>query len=222
MSTKLTDAQRAILSAAEMRDDKCVLLPTTMRGAQLRKTGEKLLESGYVREVKAKPSSPVWRHDDTTGASYTLKLTAAGAKAVKAGEAAADATSRQSEPADDRQIATPAAVATRVAPAMYPQGVNTSPTETKLEPLPGAPRPGSKIADVITLLERDSGADVADLIAATKWLPHTTRAALTGLRKRGYKIVSDRSDRVRGSIYRIETGPTLAEPEPANSVAEAP
>ncbi|MDI9849676.1 DUF3489 domain-containing protein [Rhodoblastus sp. 17X3] len=223
MSTRLTDAQRAILSAAAMRDDKCVLLPTKMRGAQLRKTGEKLLGSGYVREVKAKPSSPVWRRDDATGASCALKLTAAGAKAVKAGEAAADAASRQSEPADDRQNATPAAVATRLALATCPQfEINTSPTETKLKPLSGAPRPGSKIADVIALLERDRGADVADLIAATKWLPHTTRAALTGLRKRGYKIVSDRSDRVRGSIYRIETGPTLAEPEPANSIAEAP
>jgi hypothetical protein len=39
---------------------------------------------------------------------------------------------------------------------------------------------------------------------ATGWLPHTTRAALTGLRKLGYAVVRER---VHGgnSIYRIAT-----------------
>jgi hypothetical protein len=36
------------------------------------------------------------------------------------------------------------------------------------------------------------------LIAATGWLAHTTRAALTGLRKRGYTVAIDRSDDKRG------------------------
>ena len=31
-----------------------------------------------------------------------------------------------------------------------------------------------------------------ELVAATGWLPHTTRAALTGLRKRGYAVGIDR------------------------------
>ena len=52
---------------------------------------------------------------------------------------------------------------------------------------PSAPRGGSKLARVIALLERDHGATIAELIAATGWLAHTTRAALTGLRKRGYR-----------------------------------
>jgi hypothetical protein len=30
------------------------------------------------------------------------------------------------------------------------------------------------------------------------------RAALTGLRKRGYAVGIDRADRARGSVYRIE------------------
>ena len=34
---------------------------------------------------------------------------------------------------------------------------------------------------------------LAELIAATGWLPHTTRAALTGLRKRGYAVGIDRA-----------------------------
>jgi len=48
------------------------------------------------------------------------------------------------------------------------------------------------------------GATLAELVAATGWLPHTTRAALTGLRKRGYAVGIDRADKVRGSVYRIE------------------
>lgn len=46
----------------------------------------------------------------------------------------------------------------------------------------------SKTALVITLLRREGGATLGDLVAATGWLPHTTRAALTGLRKKGHVI----------------------------------
>ncbi len=44
------------------------------------------------------------------------------------------------------------------------------------------------------------------MISATGWLAHTTRAALTGLRKRGYAVAIDRSDDKRGSFYRISAG----------------
>ena len=51
-----------------------------------------------------------------------------------------------------------------------------------------APRDGTKIAQVIELLQRDDGATLAEVITVTGWLPHTTRAAFTGLRKRGYAV----------------------------------
>jgi len=60
--------------------------------------------------------------------------------------------------------------------------------------------PTSKTARVVTLLTRDDGATLQQLIDATGWLPHTTRAALTGLKKKGYAISSDKLDGVR--IYR--------------------
>ena len=60
---------------------------------------------------------------------------------------------------------------------------------------------GSKSAAVVALLERDSGATLAELIAATGWLPHTTRAALTGLRKKGHSI--ECSKREDATCYRI-------------------
>jgi Protein of unknown function (DUF3489) len=82
---------------------------------------------------------------------------------------------------------------------------------------PSAPRGGSKLARVIALLERDHGATVEELIAATGWLAHTTRAALSGLRKRGYAVAINRSDDNRGSFYRVPAGETGLNEGPANS-----
>ncbi len=48
--------------------------------------------------------------------------------------------------------------------------------------------PVTKIDSVIALLRKPPGAALTDLTAATGWLPHTTRAALTGLRKKGHII----------------------------------
>lgn len=69
-----------------------------------------------------------------------------------------------------------------------------------------APRPGSKLGIVLGLLEAPDGASLARLVEVTGWLPHTTRAALTGLRKRGYAVSSEKAkgDDYRPlSIYRV-------------------
>ena len=63
------------------------------------------------------------------------------------------------------------------------------------------PREGSKIARVITLLQSSAGATLGEMVEATGWLPHTTRAALTGLKKKGHAI--DRSKRGDATCYRI-------------------
>jgi hypothetical protein len=60
----------------------------------------------------------------------------------------------------------------------------------------------SKIAGVIALLKRDEGATLAQLAEATGWLAHTTRAALTGLRKKGHLIA--KTSRGGRTVYRIE------------------
>lgn len=93
-----------------------------------------------------------------------------------------------------RRMARPAP---NVGEAAAPPSAATSTTR------PRAPKPatGSKTTAVIALLERESGATLAELIAATGWLPHTTRAALTGLRKKGHVI--ERSKRGEETCYRI-------------------
>lgn len=55
----------------------------------------------------------------------------------------------------------------------------------------------SKQQQLAALVVRDEGATLDQMIAATGWLPHTTRAALTGLKKKGYAISSDKVDGIR-------------------------
>jgi Protein of unknown function (DUF3489) len=70
------------------------------------------------------------------------------------------------------------------------------------------------------LLQGD-GATVGELIALTGWLPHTARAALTGLRKRGYRIQIDRSQKERGSAHHIPTDVDVKAKASANQSEDA-
>lgn len=72
-------------------------------------------------------------------------------------------------------------------------GVSTD-VSTTARPLA---KPPSKQQRLAALVVRDEGASLDQMIAATGWLPHTTRAALTGLKKKGYVITSDKVDGVR-------------------------
>ena len=69
---------------------------------------------------------------------------------------------------------------------------------------------------MIALLRRSEGATIDVLTKATGWLPHTTRAAITGVRKRGYSVVLDRSAE-GASVYRLSD---LQESEAAASVPQ--
>lgn len=68
-------------------------------------------------------------------------------------------------------------------------------------PVPTVPRGPSKISAVIALLNCEQGATLAEMVEATGWLPHTTRAALTGLKKKGYVITKDKRDEM--TCYHI-------------------
>jgi hypothetical protein len=62
-------------------------------------------------------------------------------------------------------------------------------------------KPPTKSATVLALLGRTDGATLSELIEATGWLPHTTRAALTGFRKKGHEIA--RTKREGATCYCI-------------------
>jgi hypothetical protein len=57
-------------------------------------------------------------------------------------------------------------------------------------PPAGGAKPPTKSAVILGLLTRSQGATLGQLIEATGWLPHTTRAALTGLKKKGFEVTS--------------------------------
>ena len=64
----------------------------------------------------------------------------------------------------------------------------------------------SKAATVIALLRRGKGANINEICKATKWQKHSSRAFLTGLRKKGYVITREqRGD--DGTAYRITQTP---------------
>jgi Protein of unknown function (DUF3489) len=183
MSVKLTDAQLVMMSAAAEREDRCLSASATIKGAVLSKIGVKLAKLGLAREIGAKPGAPIWRRDDA-GQGYALKLTAAGLRAIAVDEGSQDATEHGEA-------------------APQPQAKNgVSPDEGGHRARVAAPRDGSKLALVIEHLQRADGATIADLTQATGWLPHTTRAALTGLRKRGYAVIRERIG-AGDSVYRI-------------------
>lgn len=64
-----------------------------------------------------------------------------------------------------------------------------------------APVPTSKIHQVLALLGGEHGATLVEITDLTGWLPHTARAALTGLRKKGHHIT--RAKRGEVTCYRI-------------------
>lgn len=75
-----------------------------------------------------------------------------------------------------------------ISAASAGQLVQPDPSQDDL-PASAAPlRAESKTARVLVLLQRPDGATLDELIAAIGWLPYTTRAALTGLRKKGHAV----------------------------------
>ena len=211
MSLKLSDKQREFLSAAAEREDGLLAIPPQLKGATAQKVGAKLVAAGLAKEVKAKSGGPVWRRDAETEQAYALKLTAAGLNAV-----GADART-QSETVGAAVNAAlpgnrPARRASR-ARSNAPTAVENAAAESRVdqdlvgasEPSWRPPRAGSKLDQILGMLSTDKGATLDELTRATGWLPHTARAALTGLRKRGCEVRLVRGDRGTGAVYRVTT-----------------
>jgi Protein of unknown function (DUF3489) len=198
MSIKFNDTQLVLLSDASQRDDHCLVPPTGPKRGQAQKAIVKLLEAGIVKEIRAKAGAPIWRRDEEKGQTYTLKLTAAGVKTI-----AVDETPPSQGKAERREDHLMVSVDQKPEPGSVPASV-VDRANGGVASIPRFPRRGTKIAGVIELLQGSEGVTLAELVANTGWLPHTARAGLTGLRKRGYAVVIDRADKARGSVYRIE------------------
>jgi hypothetical protein len=186
MSAKLTENQTALLKSASRREDRYFVLPSNLKGGAAQKVAAKLIAEGLAKEIKAKAGAPIWRRDDESDQAYALKLSAAGAKTIAA---------------DEERGGKPAPASATHEPPSDSMDSSEAPDQAA-DPSKAPPRKGSKLASVIALLRRSEGATILALTEATGWLPHTTRAAITGVRKRGYSVVLDRSAE-GASVYRL-------------------
>jgi hypothetical protein len=195
MANKLNETQRALLGAAVQRSDHFLTFPEGRRLAAARRAANTLVAAGLAREVRARGEAPIWRRDKDSERAFALKLTTAGTKASAALADDGEGGSRRKPEGDvGTESQTAGRLLRRVAKGIAKERAPASIT---------APRSGTKIDHVIKMLSRSEGATLEAIIKATGWLPHTTYAALTGLRKRGYALERSRNDEVGPSIYRL-------------------
>jgi len=78
------------------------------------------------------------------------------------------------------------------------------PPQDQAEGQPASAPRITKTQIVVELLQRAEGSSLNQLISATDWQPHTTRAMLTGLRKKGHQLTSWKPE-TGARVYRITT-----------------
>jgi hypothetical protein len=112
---------------------------------------------------------------------------------------AADHEAAEAFPTGAGEAAFQAFVDTEEAKAAAAPSASQPDPAAKRARLAGVPKPGSKGGTIVALLSREQGATVDELMAATGWQQHTTRAYFVGLRQIGLPVT-----RVEQGHYRIE------------------
>lgn len=206
---KLTDLQLVVLSAASQRDDLIITIPEKLKGGAASTFVKTLIERGLADEKIAGFGQPAWRRDHERGEGFVLVMTSAAMVAlgleeeeissinvdptvvgVEKSHLSAHAQNLADECERD------AGAVDRKQKCVAGAGDITEASTMSL-----VSRKGSKQALVLTMLEREAGASIVELAEETHWLLHTTRAVLTGLRKKGFAI--ERTKGVDGTRYRI-------------------
>ncbi|KIN63609.1 putative bacteriophage-related protein [Sulfitobacter noctilucicola] len=67
----------------------------------------------------------------------------------------------------------------------------------------------TKKDQLIKLLGTKTGADIKSLSEKLGWQQHTTRAAMSGLRKAGYEVAGEKAAKGGASKFRILAAPTV-------------
>jgi hypothetical protein len=180
--TKLTETQTIILSAGAQRPENIALpLPKGLAGAAAKMAVSKMIEHGWLQEVDAnlRRNDPLWR-ETGDGHGTTLVVTDAGLLAIGI------------EPVVVKTV-----VAIRKHAAEMP-----APTEATAQP---KKRAGTKQAMLIEMLRRPEGGTMEEIMAATGWLAHTARGAMSGvLGKKLGLIVTSAKQEGRGRVYQID------------------
>jgi hypothetical protein len=189
MSKPLTVAQLLVLATAAQRSNHMVMpLPSTVRvrGGAQRNLLAALLRMELVEEIQVDDAAFAWRTDDA-GRHHGLRLTTAGLVAAGVPEGMSP------PPADKDGVEKQAPASSSLEPASAGAPAGS----------PAARRPTGKLGDVLTAISAGAGATLSEITALTGWLPHTARAAVTGLRQRGFPVqLIEREGR---KAYRLAT-----------------
>lgn len=228
--SNLSDPQLVLLSAAAQRSDRIVVPPADAEGPVVAKLFKPLLKRRLIEEVPTVDGYPVFRRD-REGDALSLRITDDGLAAIgidpaetgakqKVPPTGADSSSAQGKQKDAAAKKAPrnptlkkkpkgkaeiASSKTRFTSKSSPQGRKTSPATRSKGERTKNPQPGSKQALLIAMLQKKQGADIDAIVKATDWLPHTARAAISGLRQAGFEIELERKDDAK-SVYRIVGG----------------
>ena len=182
--TKLTETQTIILSAGAQRSENIALpLPKGLAGAAAKMAVTKMIDHGWLQEVDAnlRRNEPLWR-ETGDGHGTTLVVTDVGLSAIGI---------------------EPAVVKTVVA-------IRENAAQLPASRMPN-PRVGTKQAMLISLLQRPEGVTMDEIVAATGWLAHSARGAMSGaLGKKLGLVVSSVKEESRGRVYRLGGAPHIS------------
>ena len=180
--TKLTETQTMILSSGAQRPENIALpLPKGLAGAAANMAVTKMMMFGWLKEVDAnlRRGEPLWR-ETGDGHGTTLVVTDAGLLAIGI------------EPV--------------VVKTVVVIGEHAAETTAPLEATAAQPkqRAGTKQAMLIEMLRRPEGGTMEEIMAATGWLAHSARGAMSGAlgKKLGLAVTSEK-DAVRGRVYKL-------------------
>ncbi|MEE3099001.1 MAG: DUF3489 domain-containing protein [Pseudomonadota bacterium] len=208
---KLTDLQLVLLSAAAARPDFMLLPPpesVRAKGKTLERALARLLEIGLVEEVAARHDAETWRGTDD-GRGFGLRIAPTGLGAIglplRAAEDADDAAMTV-DPATAEQSAVGKAAAPEDAPEHADMDTEAAEVDAvgESDPVPAKTlfRPGTKQARLAEMISAPEGVGIDALATALGWQVHTTRAALTGLRKKGLAVESAKGADGK-TVYRL-------------------
>ncbi len=204
----LLDLALVLLSHAANREDR-MLLPAPdsikAKGAAQQRILSKLLKQDFIEEIGVSASEQAWRSEEDAG-RIGLRITDAGLTAIGVPPLGDAMEAEAHRPAAEfRAVAQSLETDTKPSPRSGVASVSVKVAAVKLE---------SKQGLLVKQLSRSAGATTDHLVGVLGWQPHTIRAALTGLRKRGYEVAREKN-RKGETVYRVTP------PKPSRMNADA-
>ena len=231
--TKLTDTQRAVLTAAAGRADGAIQpLPDHLKGGAVTKVLHALLAAELITQAPytITPTGRAALADDGKASKPVLPAALEKLTVTQIATAIANITGEPVNPKSfnykdkalerlaaamtDRQLSIQAVLKAAGIEAIAPDGTALSglglqvdaptPTAEHVESLPRKTRADSKQAQLVEMLKRPQGASVEELGAQFGWQPHTVRGAIAGaLKKKLGLTVMSEKVAGRGRVYRV-------------------